>query len=57
MPTNEYMKEWRKTPAGRDALNNQNSRDKARRRAWKRLQARYSEEFEKLFAEELAAEQ
>lgn len=33
MPTNEYIKEWRKTPTGKAALVRQKGRDKARRKA------------------------
>lgn len=33
MPSNEYIKEWRKTPTGKAALLRQKGRDKARRKA------------------------
>jgi hypothetical protein len=37
----EYMREWRKTPAGKAALENQRKRERARTHAMNRLIATY----------------
>lgn len=53
MPSNDYMRQWRSTPAGRAALLNQKAREKARRRALVRLVALYPSQWERLYDEEL----
>lgn len=49
----EYMKEWRKTPAGQAALIAQKRRDKAKRNAARILIERHLNEYDLIFRGEL----
>lgn len=53
MPNAEYMREYRKTPAGKAQVELQQRRDNARRAAVRRLQEMYPAQWQALFAEEL----
>jgi len=46
--TPEYMREWRKTAAGREYLRKQKAKERARRKAANALIARYPEEYRRL---------
>lgn len=49
----EYIKEWRRTPAGKASLEAQKRREAAKRAAVKDLIDRHSREYETLFAAHL----
>lgn len=51
---NDYMRRYRQTPKGKEGMQRQKRRDKARRRAYVRLSALYPEDTNRLFDEELA---
>lgn len=51
-----YMREYRKTAAGKASLASQRKRQKARQRAVARLIAKHFHEFERLFTDELRKE-
>lgn len=53
MGQTEYMREWRKTPAGIAAVEAQKARERARNAAVRRLQAMYPAQWQALFNEEL----
>lgn len=55
MPSNEYMREYRQTDAGRAALHKQKQRQKAKNRAYATLGLRHKVEFESLFTMHLEA--
>lgn len=51
MPTNatpEYMREWRKTPAGQESLKRQQSKARAVSWAYRQLAKKYPSEFAEL---------
>lgn len=52
----DYMREWRKTPAGVRALRIQKQRANARRKALADLEAQHQAEYNRLYAEYLGAE-
>lgn len=54
MPSNEYMREWRRTENGRQALRKQKQRQKAKHRALIMLAERHVAEFDALFIMHLA---
>jgi hypothetical protein len=56
MPTSEYMKEWRKTDVGQEALRKQKARQRAHGKAVKLLIQRYPLEWASLFRKALEAE-
>jgi hypothetical protein len=53
MPSSNYMREWRQTPAGQAALAKQKRREKARARALSALAELHASEFAELLRIEL----
>lgn len=52
-PRATYMREWRKSPEGKESLRRQKDRERARERAHRRLEQLHPVLFEILFQEEL----
>lgn len=53
MPTNEYMKEYRQTPAGKAALERDKKRSRARNAAVNLLIKKHPTEWTKIYADML----
>lgn len=49
----DYIREWRKTPSGQAAMEDQKRREKAKRRALTKLAQAYPREFKMLLKAEL----